>query len=134
MPEWVIEGQLARGSRPGFDGSRQVPVSREKVQRWIDEAKADFQIRSIICLISENQLELYAGLRSGLLEHYCSMGFEVKHIPLRTGVPLSDRQRDEIWEAYRRLKKPVLIHCSAGYGRSKRACTQIVKRLRQKRD
>ncbi len=133
MPQWVIEGQLARGSRPGFT-PQQIPVSTAKVRRWIDEAKADFQIRSIICLLSEKQLGLYDGLSGGLLAHYRRMGFEVEHIPLRTGQPLSDRQLRDLWNAYRRFKTPVLIHCSAGYGRSKKASNYIAKRLRQGRD
>jgi hypothetical protein len=133
MCQWMIEGQLARGSRPGFT-PQQIAVSTSTVRRWIDEAKADFQIRSIICLLSEKQLGLYDGLPGGLLAHYRRMGFEVEHIPVRTGQPLSQRQKARLWSAYGRLKKPVLIHCSAGYGRSKKASTYIAKRLDQERD
>jgi protein tyrosine phosphatase len=42
----------------------------------------------------------------------------------------SDRQRGKVWTAYKRLEKPVLVHCRAGIGRTHKAVSYIKRKLK----
>ena len=80
MSSWVIMGQLARNSRPGYGGEESVPVGREVVDGWFADLRRD-NIRSIICLLGEDQLHLYDELPGGLVSYYAASGFDVRHVP-----------------------------------------------------
>ena len=74
-------------------------------------------MRSIICLLGNDQLPLYAeALPEGLLGRYRASGFEVAHLGVSDGLtePYTEEQLDEVVQSFRRLPKPVLVHCSAG--------------------
>lgn len=113
----VIPEKLLKSSRPGYRDGRKDPVRHEAVQLWIDQARAA-GVASIICLLSEEHLCLYPD--GALLRFYEMAGFKVCHIPTidHRMPPLSQSQLDRILAAYRALPKPVLIHCSAGLGRT----------------
>ncbi len=130
--KWIIEGKLASSSRPGYDGSRRAPVEQEVVEDWLAVAQS-MKIQSIICLLAEEQLSLYASLRTSLPEFYRSCGFQVAHVPAldHQSPPLTPEALLQIWEEYQRLPKPVLIHCSAGYDRTGAAVSFILKRLEE---
>jgi len=66
MFRWVIKGQLAGGPRPRVKQKPTSHVPRQTVDAWLRKAKITFAIRSIICLLDEQQLRLYADLRVGL--------------------------------------------------------------------
>jgi len=54
------------------------------------------------------------------------------HIPVRNykHPALSDHELLKVWNAYKRLEKPVLVHCSAGLGRSGKAVSYIKQNLK----
>lgn len=129
---WVIKGELARASRPGYRGEVPMPVTQGEVDEWIAEAKS-FSIPSIICLLGPDQLCLYDQLPTGcLIAYYRQQGFLVRQVTACDGQkpPLSREQLGKIWEAYKQLRKPVLVHCSAGVDRTRMAVDHIKDQLK----
>ena len=66
-----------------------------------------------------------AGTPAQLVEaiaRYRAAGFAVAHLGVRDGLtePFTAAQLEEAWAAFRRLPKPVLVHCSAGHDRTGR--------------
>ncbi len=119
LPTWVIPQTLARSSRPGYAGERGRLVSSVEVDKWLKELRA-LGIKSIVCLLADDQLSLYSELPTDLVSYYRKAGFIVKHVPApdHHRPPLTQDQLEWIWAAYRELPKPVLVHCSAGIDRT----------------
>jgi protein-tyrosine phosphatase len=133
MPSWIREGELAISTRPGYHTGPEFWVPREAVDTWVSEM-LDAGIASIICLLDEDQLPLYRrSLPGGLLDHYRRQGFQLAHIPTADGQgePFTAEQLDRAWEAYQRLPKPVLVHCSAGHDRTGRVVRHVLERLQE---
>lgn len=120
----VIPSQLYRTSRPGYSGGGRIPVTIGQVNLWVESAHA-LGIASIICLLSEEHLCLYPA--PGLVAAYRAAGFQVRHIPAidHSNPPLTTGQLAAVLSAWRELPKPVLIHCSAGLGRTGVAVAHI---------
>lgn len=116
MTKWVVENQLARSSRPGYPAKQ---VDQDIVDSWIEDVRAE-GIRSIICLLNDDQLPYYDGLPDSLPLYYETNGFNVVHIPVtdHQHPPVPEEDLGAIWEAFNALEKPVLIHCSAGVDRT----------------
>jgi protein tyrosine phosphatase (PTP) superfamily phosphohydrolase (DUF442 family) len=109
---------LYSSSRPGYELGRN-PVPPQVVDEWIEDVKSQGVV-SILCLLADDQLRLYAGLPTGLLAYYQAKGLAVGHVPAKdhASPPLSAAQLAEVEQAFSALPKPVLVHCSAGIDRT----------------
>jgi len=74
----VIPREFYKSSRPGYDGKR---VSETAVAEWCARAKGH-GIRTILCLLDEEQLAYYTEVPGGLLDYYRQAGFVVLHHPV----------------------------------------------------
>ncbi|MHB0923983.1 MAG: protein-tyrosine phosphatase family protein [Bellilinea sp.] len=126
-----IPDQLYQSPRPN-PGSHQPSIG--DVENWIEAAKM-VGIRTIICLLTDNQLEYYSHLPNGLLDIYRESGFNVIHRPITDPVYDSMGWQElaenlpRIYQDYLAADKPVLIHCSAGVDRSPKAAEYIVSQI-----
>ncbi len=87
----------------------------------------------MICLLDETQLHLYEKLPRDLISYNRASGLRTEHIPVRNykHPALPDHELEKVWKAYKRLDKPVLIHCSAGIGRTRKAVSHIQRKLKK---
>ena len=129
-PEWVIEGVIARSQRPGYPADK---PSVEKIRNWAENVRT-LGIKSVLCILDNPQIAHYraVGLEGdGLFGFYQSLGLEVAHVEAKDHKkpPLHDKELEAVWEAYQRLEKPVLVHCSAGRDRTGAALELILSKL-----
>ena len=117
---WRNKGVLAYSSRPGYP-NKSVPLStlNASVTKW-----KELGIKSIICLLSDEEIETYyKSINYKLIEFYKENGFDVYHIsvPDYKNPPLNDEEVNIVYEQYKNMQQPTLIHCGAGQDRTGRA-------------
>jgi protein tyrosine phosphatase (PTP) superfamily phosphohydrolase (DUF442 family) len=124
---YALDNQLVGGQRPMYWAGGQ---AREEVDNWIEAVRSS-GIKSIICLLDTDELDLYHDLPTTLLDYYREAGFHVRHIPAqdRQHPPLTTEHLSDIWLAYHELPKPVLVHCSDGRDRTEMAIRHIQEQL-----
>ena len=115
--EWVIAGRLARACRPGRWTEGELNAV---VHAWIARAQ-QMGIRSIVCLLTDDELERYytrAGVN--LLHCYTEAGFRVGRVPVpdHEEPHVTDDELRQVHEVLRTLPPPWLVHCSAGVDRT----------------
>jgi protein-tyrosine phosphatase len=117
--EWVLPGRLARSARPD-------PAA---IEAWLAQART-MGIRSILCLLDNEQLESYQERPGGLLAAYRRAGFTVGHLPIPDyqDPPIPPADLEEVLRLYESLPAPLLIHCWAGIDRTGAAVGAILER------
>ena len=122
--QWVIPHRLARSHRPGRYSPNNKQVSRPQVEAWIAQAQ-QMGIRSIICLLNQQQLDYYQPL--DLIQYYQQAGWTVGHVPTkdRQHPPLNEVELEQIEQLFQQLPSPLLIHCSAGMDRTGQAVEHL---------
>lgn len=131
-PKWVIENLLARSARPGRELGMDIDVPRDTVDEWLNKLRR-MGVRSIICLLDDEHLIYYKDLSVQLVDYYWKAGFTVAHIPVRdpvSGGRFAESSLAETWQAFQKLPKPVLVHCSAGRDRTGKVIDYLLSKLR----
>ena len=131
MANWVIEDVLATSPRPGFRPGPEITVPEGVVDEWLREV-TEFGIKSIICLIGADQLWLYRkSVPEGLIARYRSAALDTEHIGTEDQQthPFTPEDLERAWQAFKRMPKPVLVHCSAGMDRTGRVVAYIMGQL-----
>lgn len=115
--QWVFERVLARSCRPCYHDETSTLAC---VRKWLDQV-AGMKIRSIVCLLSQAELDEYYGANQiKLLEVYRQQGFAIAHIPIPDyqEPPVTQSELKLIQKTLTNLPRPWLIHCSAGIDRT----------------
>jgi hypothetical protein len=135
---WVIPNSLACSQRPlrdhyRFGGRNPLPAeARPEVERWVDRV-VNAGFLAVISLLEEAQHERYyvrGGLNlhpGGLYGYFESRGLLVVRVPCADYQRPSEDQMKQVLDAFNRLPKPVLLHCSAAIDRTAPIAVYIYK-------
>jgi protein-tyrosine phosphatase len=113
----AVTDTLFAANRPAYGHGA---VNPKAVAQWLAAAKS-VGIKTMICLLEDDDLSLYASLHpAGLLGVYRDAGFQVIHHPMQADShsPMWSETLDEIACDFRKVPKPVLIHGDAGIVRT----------------
>jgi len=122
---WAKRNILAQSSRPGYPNKA---VSLKTLNATVNKWKS-FNIKSIICLLSDEEMNMYyKSINCDLVGFYKKEGFDVFHISIEDyqSPPVNDSDLKIIGEQYKKMKQPVLVHCGAGQDRTGRVVEFII--------
>lgn len=126
--KWIIDKILAKSSRPGYPS---IGISASTVKMWLDDAKKE-GIKSVICMMTAREMRTKYRISTSLPNIYKLHGLICAWVPTpdsgNDDIPFDSEQK--VIEAYEKLPKPVLIHCSAGMQRSGAAVSAIVRKIK----
>jgi hypothetical protein len=123
-PAWVVQGVLARSSRPGYPAGKKgsdLLISNLVVEEWLESLQSQLTVPhntsvSVLCLLHDAQFTLY---QSNLLDQYKHAGLQVATADVKEkNQPLTEEERGRITRAFDLLQKPVLVQGSSGKGRT----------------
>ncbi len=106
---------LYLSSRPGYPYQE---VTRSTCRRFVDQMKAD-EVRLAVVLLTFSEMEAWYGMN--LCQYYQRSGIDALHYPVEDGsIPTSIVTFHRLVEAihHRLATDRVLVHCSAGIGRT----------------
>ncbi len=114
---WAKKNILAQSARPGYP-NKTVPakVVSQTIQEW-----KDLGIKSIICLLSDEEIQTYyTSIKDDLITFYEKAGFNVLHVSIEDYQipPVNNTNLTLIQNQYKQMQAPVLIHCGAGQDRT----------------
>ncbi|PCJ92922.1 MAG: hypothetical protein COA46_02810 [Porticoccaceae bacterium] len=122
---WAKKDVLASSSRPGYPAKIvHIQTLKDTVEKW-----HRINIKSVICLLSEKELNTYYNqIDGGLINYYMKEGFNVFCLAVDDfqTPPLNMDELNIINNQFGSLEKPVLIHCGAGQDRTGRAVEFIL--------
>jgi protein tyrosine phosphatase (PTP) superfamily phosphohydrolase (DUF442 family) len=124
--KWEPSLGVGRAPRPGNNSSKANLAGA--VDKWVNDIQAQ-GIQSVICLLSEDELDLYSQIPGGLLNRYRQLGLTVVSIPLpmdREPI-LTTEDKSSIAKAYEQLPKPLVVHCNVGIMRSGAALRHLLE-------
>lgn len=123
--ECVVPDILWRSSRPGYGLT---DVGGDQVAKWIEDAQA-CGVRTILCLLNEEQLAYYGRVPGGLLGAYRHAGFAVVHRAVEDHLrpPMPPVLLDRIASDFLTSRLPMLVHCSAGIDRTGAVVRHLVE-------
>jgi hypothetical protein len=135
---WITKDQLATSQRPlrvhpDWETTKPPDYAGPLVMEWVRRIREEEGIRSIICLLTDDELELnygHLGLRPpGLLAYYESVGLKVKRRQMTDNLetPFLAAAR-EAAKLFQDLPKPVLVHCAAAADRTPSVAALIALR------
>lgn len=120
-----VSDGLWKCERPGrhlgsFSSHPEIVISNEEVEQWVQSVN-ESGIRSIICLLGQDEIEHYA---DSLIAHY-EDNFSVAHIPTKDHEPIPMDEINRAKAAAAVLPLPIVVHCSAGITRSRQVVSEI---------
>ena len=115
--QWVLPGIMARSCRPCYNDD--IPTIL-LVKKWLEEV-AGMKIKSVLCLLSQEQLDEFYGANGiQLLDLYRKNGLIVGHVPVPDYQmpPLNSANLANIEKMLAKLPRPWRKHRNAGIDRT----------------